>query len=169
MNVNEFNKSLSNKSANNRAENNIESINIENNSENNNSNNNVFTNNNLMNNNTIRKNQNQYQIPNNIVADRMSHPRVSELNRQLQQSNNPKIQSTVSEGSEGSEGSERVQRGGGGSGGEGEQQGGGLFSSLSAVANNLAPAAAFFLGSELLSSRGTRKYRHTTHRKTQKA
>ena len=113
-------------------------------------------------NNTIRNDVMNNKVPGNIVADRaLSAQRISELNQQLRSSSNANIQNTVREG--------QGQKGGGqGQQQQGQQQGGSLFAALSAVANNLAPAAALFLGTQVLK-KGTRKQRVRRGKMTRKA
>jgi hypothetical protein len=82
-----------------------------------------------------------------ILADRLSATQVSNLNTQLSNSSNPTVAAATAK-----------QMGGG-------QHGGmplGLFGSLVAASQKLAPAAALFLGAEALSKkRRTRKTRKT--------
>ena len=130
------------------------------------SNNNEIANNQIMNNNTNNTNSTVNNIPKNIVADRaFSAQRISELNNQLRNSSNANIQNTVREGQKSQERPQLIVQGGGQGG---EQQGGGLFASLSAVANNLSPAAALFLGTQVLK-KGTRKQRVPKKKMTRKA
>lgn len=88
-----------------------------------------------------------------IVADRLSANQVNSLNTQMANSSNP----TVAEATASTAGSEQKggQRGG---------MGMGLFGSLVAASQQLAPAAALFLGAEMLNKkrrrgRKTRRYR----------
>lgn len=85
-------------------------------------------------------------VEKNIVADRLSVEQVSNLNTQMANSSNPTVANAT----------KTTQSGG--------QQGGmgmGLFGSLIAASQQLAPAAALFLGAEVLNKKRTRKSRKT--------
>ncbi len=84
-----------------------------------------------------------------IVADRLSANQVNTLNTQMTNSSNPKVAAATSN---------QTQGGGGQIGGMGY----GLFNSLIAASQQLAPAAALFLGAEVLKKqRKSRRARKT--------
>jgi len=86
----------------------------------------------------------QSSMPPNILADRLSEPTVNRLNTALANSTKVLRQS----------GNNPMQLGGGGSSG---QHGGSLWSQLVMASNEVAPAAALFLGASFLNKRSTRK------------
>jgi thiol-disulfide isomerase/thioredoxin len=81
-----------------------------------------------------------------IVADRLSASQVSNLNQQMANSSNPAVANSVASSQQGGMGM-------------------GLFGSLVAASKQLAPAAALFLGAEVLKSkRKTRARRRATRK-----